>query len=230
MRFARPMRQGRPDEGRPGRSGAAAPPIAAARDGPSVMTPSDAELLDRQAALQAEATAALDDLDLLARIGEVGSPTRTGSSAYGLMVARDIDITTLCPVLDTQALYDAIRPLAGHPRVRRLSFRNDTGHWNTDPAYPDGLHWMVEYVAEAGAAWNLDLWFLRDGTTQFDLDDLRTLPPRLTPETRVAILRIKEAVAARAGADRVRSHLVYEAVLDHGIRTPEEFERHLARR
>ena len=46
----------------------------------------------------------------------------------------------------------------------------------------------------------------------------------------MAILRIKEAIGARAGADRVRSHLVYAAVLDHGIRTPEEFQRHLARR
>ena len=191
------------------------------------MSLSDDEILERQAALQAEATAVIADLDLLALVGAVGSPSRTGSSAYGLMVARDIDITTLCPVLDVEALFDALRPLARHPRVRRSSFRNDTGRWNTDPAYPDGLYWMVEYVADAGAAWNLDLWFLRDGTTQFDLEHLRTLPPRLTLETRLAILRIKEAVGGRAGVDRVRSHLVYEAVLDHGIRTPEEFERYL---
>ena len=190
---------------------------------------SDDEFLARQAALQAGAAAVLDDLDLLARIRMVGTPTRTGSSAYGLMVARDIDVTTLCPVLDADALFDAIRPLARHDRVRRLAFRNDTGRWNTDPAYPDGLYWMIEYVAGTGEAWNLDLWFIRDGTTQFDLEDLRTLPPRLTPETRVAILRIKEAVGARAGDARVRSHLVYAAVLDHGIRTPEEFERHRAR-
>jgi hypothetical protein len=188
---------------------------------------SDGEILARQAALQAEATAVLDDLDLLARIGAVGTPIRTGSSAYGLMVAPDIDVTTLCRVLDVVTLFDAIRPLASHDRVRRLSFRNDTGRWNTDPAYPDGLYWMVEYIAEAGETWNLDLWFLREGTTQFDLEDLRALPPRLTPETRLAILRIKEAVRARPGADRVRSHLVYEAVLDHGIRTPEAFARHL---
>jgi hypothetical protein len=190
---------------------------------------SDEAILRRQAALQAEATAVLADLDLLARIRAVGTPTLTGSCAYGLMVARDIDITTLCRALDAGSLFDAMRPLAGHARVRRMSFRDDTGEWNADPDYPDGLYWMVEYVAPGGDAWNLDLWFLRDGTTQFDLEDLRTLPPRLTQETRVAILRIKEALQSRPAGDRVRSHLVYEAVLDHGIRTPEEFERHLAR-
>jgi hypothetical protein len=27
--------------------------------------------------------------------------------------------------------------LAVHPGVRRVSFHNDTGHWNTDPSYLD---------------------------------------------------------------------------------------------
>ena len=191
------------------------------------MDSTDDEILARQAALQAEAAAILADLDLLARIGTVGTPFLTGGAAYGLMVARDIDVTTLCPLLDVETTFQAIRPLATHGRVRRLAFRNDTGRWNTDPAYPDGLYWMIEYVTDAGVAWNLDLWFLLEGTTQFDLEDLRTIPPRLTVETRLAILRIKEALGGRTDVGRVRSHRVYEAVLDHGIRTPEAFERDL---
>ncbi len=191
------------------------------------MTDDDA-LLGRQADLQAEAAAVLADLELQALIRSIGIPTVTGSMAYGLMVARDIDVTTLCPRLDPTAVFELARPLAAHPRVRRLTFRNDIGHWNADPVYPDGLYWMVEYVSDAGAEWNLDLWFLAEGTTQFDLEHLVTLPPRLTPETRPAILRIKESV--RGAAPRIRSHLVYEAVLDQGVRTPEEFRAHLAAR
>jgi len=49
------------------------------------------------------------------------------------MVARDIDLTILCPVLDATRMFEAIRPLAAHPRVLELRFRNDTGHWNVDP-------------------------------------------------------------------------------------------------
>src|SRR4029453_7763228 len=147
--------------------------------------PSDTQLLARQAGFQAEADSVVDDLGLMAILGSVGRPVRTGSSALGLMVARDIDITTLCPDLDAEALFSSIAPLASHPRVRQLGFRNDTGHWNTDPAYPDGLYWSVGYVADRGAAWNLDLWFIRDGTTQYDLEHLEALPPRLTPETRL---------------------------------------------
>lgn len=188
----------------------------------------DAAFLARQAVLQAEADAILADLDLLALIRTIGIPTRTGSSALGLMVARDIDVTTTCPALEVDPIFGLARTLAHHPRVRKLSFRNDTGAWNVDPAYPDGLYLGVDYVLSTGAEWNLDLWFLAEGTTQFDLEDMKILPARLAPEKRVAILRIKEALSGRS--PRVRSHLVYAAVLDHGIRTAAEFDRFQAGR
>lgn len=185
----------------------------------------DDELLAGQDALQAEAAAVLLDLDLLARIAPIGRPTQTGSSALGLMVARDIDVTTLVPTLDVESVFALGRDLAAHACVRRLTFRNDTGAWNMDPAYPDGLYWQLEYVASNGAEWNLDLWFLAEGTTQFDLEDMKTLPGRLTRETRIAILRIREAWHGRT--PRLRSFVVYQAVLDHGIRTLDDFRAYL---
>jgi hypothetical protein len=151
------------------------------------------DLLAAQEALQVEAAAVLTDLGVFEQIRPIGRPIQTGSSALGLMVARDIDVTTVCPSLELEPVFDVGRVLAGHPRVRSLSFRNDSGRWNVDPAYPDGLYWMVEYVTEDGVSWKLDLWFILEGTTQFDLEHLRTLPPRLTRQARVAILRIKHA-------------------------------------
>jgi hypothetical protein len=190
---------------------------------------SDAERFARQDALQAEASRVLADLDLLALLRTVGDPTHTGSSALGLMVVRDIDVTTVCPSLDPDPIFEVGRRLAGHARVRRLSFRNDAGHWNVDSRYPDGLYWLVEYVAPPDLVWTLDLWFLADGTIQFDLEHMATLPPRLTPEVRAAILWIKEAVAADTSRPRGPSYLIYEAVLDHGVRTPDEYARYAGR-
>ncbi len=197
---------------------------------PEHVPPTDHELLAREASLQSEAADVLADLDLLERLGTVGRPVLTGSVALGLMVRRDIDITTLCPALEVGSVFALGRPLAAHPRLRRLGFRNDTGRWNVDPDYPDGLYWGLEYRAAGGEPWSLDLWFLLEGTRQFDLDHLESLPPRLTPETRLAILRIKDAWRDRpAYGTTVRSYEIYEAVLDHGIRTPDEFEQHLLR-
>jgi hypothetical protein len=186
----------------------------------------DFELFERQDALQAQARAILADLDAFALLRDVGEATQVGSSALGLMVAHDIDITTLCPTLDPGPVFDFGRQLAVHPRVRRLTFRKDTGRWNTSPGLPDGIYWLVEYVADPDIAWTLDLWFLLEGTTQFDLEHVKTLPGRLTPEIRAAILRIKEAVYADTTRPRGPSYAIYEAVLDHGIRTPEEYQRH----
>jgi hypothetical protein len=140
------------------------------------------------------------------------------------MVRRDIDVTSLCPALEADNVFAVGRALAAHPRVHRLMFRNDTGSWNTDPAYPDGLYWGVGYRADTGEDWNLDLWFIREGTTQYDLEHLRTLVPRLDRETRVAILRTKEALAESPSYGReVHGYDVYTAVLDGGVRTPEGF-------
>jgi hypothetical protein len=186
-----------------------------------------AALLARQDALQAQAAAILSHLKLHNVLGAVGRPIQTGSAALGLMVARDIDVTTLCPSLDVPAVFDIGRVLADHTRVGRLSFRNDTGRWNTDPDYPDGLYWQVEFTSENAAVWNLDLWFIEEGTTQFDLQHLETVPHRLTPETRVVILGIKEALAAET--PRIASYRVYDAVLGHGVRTIDEFRLHIGR-
>src|SRR3954470_10483795 len=95
------------------------------------------ELLARQHARQAEANAVLADLDVFGLLSSAGRPVQTGSSALGLMVARDIAVTTLCPRLDTGIVFDVCRRLAEHPRVRQLTFRNDTGRWNTAGRYPD---------------------------------------------------------------------------------------------
>ena len=95
------------------------------------------------------------------------------------------------------------------------------------PAYPDGLYWLVEYVTEDGVSWTLDLWFLLEGYTQFDLEHIRTIPPRLNREVRLAILRIKHARLDLPAAQRGPSYRIYEAVLDHGVKTPDDFTRHL---
>ena len=195
------------------------------------MDPTDDELIARQDVRQAEAGAVLADLGVLALLNRVGRPIQTGSSALGLMVTRDIDVTTRCPSLDVAATFDLGRELATHPRVWRVTFRNDTGAWRTGDEYPDGLYWMVEYVADGGTAWKLDLWLIHEDTTQHDLEHMKTLPGRLDRERRAAILRIKEAIQEQPRRDPpIPSYRVYEAVLDHGVRTPEEFEEYLARR
>ena len=193
----------------------------------------DDDLFRRQRLLQSEAEAVVADLDLTAGLAAVGDPIRTGSSALGVMVKPDIDVTTACERLDL-SVFDAVTHLAArlarHERVRQVTFRNDTGAWNTEPdKYPDGLFLQVQYRSSRPRDWGLDLWFVDEPQRQPDLTHLRTLLPRLTDETRAAILRIKEEWTPRPEYGReVNGTLIYEAVLDGGVRTVPDFAEWLA--
>ena len=188
-------------------------------------------LWERQQQLQLEAAAVLKDLEIIELLSVVGRAVQVGSVALELMVWREIDLTVLCPRLDLEQIFELGARLASHPRVRGLQFRNDTGDWNQDPNYPDGLFWEIDYVSESASGWEMDIWFIHESTRQPDMLHLEDFLPRLTDETRLAILTIKD-VWRRTPlyGSSVSSYDCYMAVLDHGVRTIDEFEAYLARR
>ena len=189
-------------------------------------------LFVQQEKLQAEALAVCADLNIDALLSEFGDPVHTGSSVLGLMVRRDVDITVACPKLDTEAVAQLGARLATHERIWKVLFRNDTGRWNVEPEqYPDGLYLGLGYGSAEGRKWNFDIWFVDDPARMPDLEHLKTLPPRLTTETRRAILAIKQAWADNPEYGKtVHSYTIYRSVLDDGVRSPEHFDRWLANR
>jgi hypothetical protein len=131
----------------------------------------------------------------------------------------------VCQTLDIGAVADTGARLARHERMREVRFRNDTGAWNTDPRYPDGLYLGLACRGRAQELWKVDIWFVDQPERQPDLAHARELPPRLIPETRVAILMVKDAWARRPEYGKhVTSWDIYRAVLDDGVRTSAEFE------
>ncbi len=186
------------------------------------------ELLLRQDALQARAAAVLADLDLINLLAPHGQVTLVGSAATGLMVQPDIDVCVLATVFDPDAVFLAVRPLASHPRVQKLQFWNEAGVFMPE-GLDEGYYWGVHYVAADGLSWKLDVWFWRGDSPATDVEHAEMMRRRLTPETRLAILWIKDLARTVGvfGPDPVRSIDVYEAVLDHGVRTPAAFAAYL---
>lgn len=192
-------------------------------------------LLAEQAALQAQADALVSRLDLVETLSRIGRPVRVGSSAMGLMVRRDIDITVICPRLDRQTL-DAFAAIGAGLMMRdeiigAVRFRNDSGGWNADPAaYPDGFYLGLTARDTAGLDWTFDIWAVDDPARQPDLRHLETLQPRLTDASRTTIVAIKQALIARSdGRPAVPSISVYEAVLDHAVTDIAQFDAWLQR-
>lgn len=167
------------------------------------------------------------DVQLDTALQTLGRVTVTGSVALRVMVARDVDLTVSVPELGASVLADVgslAAKLIGHESVRQVVTRDDTGSWNVDPGYPDGIYLGVSCRDQDGEPWSFDIWFVDQPDRQPDLAHLRSLGPRITPATQRAILAIKRATQGRrADGSRLPSYEIYRAVLDEGIRTPEEF-------
>jgi len=187
-----------------------------------------AELVRRQRVLQHEAASVRKQLRLDEHLAGHGEIVAVGSAALGLMVWRDLDLTVICPALDVAAVAMTGAHIAADQRVREVTFRNDTGRWNTDPRYPDGLYLGVQCRSADDETWKIDIWFVDQPDRQPDLAHLRELPERLTEDARAAILTIKDAWAVRPEYGRqVTSWDIYTAVLDHDVRTPKDFDEWL---
>ncbi|AYB44735.1 hypothetical protein [Paenibacillus lautus] len=191
----------------------------------------ESELQLQQEALQEEASEVADELRLYELLSQAGEPVRVGSSAFGLMVWRDLDMTVKCSRLNQPLTAHIASELMLQAGVRELKFINDTGDYNTDPAYPDGFYIGLKYKSQRGKEWALDIWFVDEPEKQPDLKHIITMPERLTQERREAILRIKNRWASRAEYGKsVRSFDIYTAVLEENVSTPEQFEAWLDQR
>lgn len=184
----------------------------------------DQALMERAAAMRRDAGMVLADLRLPERFEPLGQPILIGSTSFGLSLARDIDIGTLCPVLETGPIWDALRPLADHPRVKRLRWTDERASFNSTGEPSDegiycGLHYFRDGYDE-GERWKIDCWFFPEDASRPELP-LRDRLLAATSEQRLAILRLKDAAMqeGRYGpSGDIHGILVYEAVLDHGVR------------
>jgi hypothetical protein len=157
----------------------------------------------------------LDTLGLPDRWRPWGTPILVGAVALDLVVEPDIDFEIYAPDPAAAQGFAALTPCVDIPGVRRLRFLNalDT---------PDlGLYWRLDYET-GGETWKVDMWFLADDHPSPRAASLvEPLLRVLTGAHREAILAVKEG-AARA-ATPIAGVWVYQAVIDHGVRSYPEF-------
>lgn len=199
---------------------------------PEVLQPVQAaDLLRRQELLQAEAQSVLAELDVVQLLTSAGSLRQVGSSVLGLMVWRDIDLAVSSPNVSIERVYEIMRPLYTYPRVKEVRYFNQSGPLNsTGLQIYERYFFMVFYDTTAAKEWKIDISFwLGEGIHPEPIHD--AIEQHLTPETRLAILWIKDMwYQLPLYRTEVYSTDIYDAVLQHGVRTPTEFDRYLAQR
>jgi hypothetical protein len=123
-------------------------------------------------------------------------------------------------------------PLLARPRLTRLVYRNETGERSLTGLVADQRYYFVTYYeTAAGDEWKIDLSLWLSDAPRPHLAQFVELQRRLTDETRPAILWIKDVwYRLPVYPEEVSGVDVFDAVLEHGVRTPDEFADYLRQR
>jgi hypothetical protein len=184
------------------------------------------ELLRRQEQLQTEAQAVIADLDLVKVLSAAGPLRQIGSAQLGLMVWRDIDFSVSLPQISSERAYDSMRPLFVHPHVKTIRYFNETGPFH-EQTPGERYYYAIIYQGEDGNEWKIDISFWRGQGIHAEPQD--DIADKLTAETRLAILWLKDVWSQLPSyRAQITSTDLYAAVLEHGVRTPDEFDTYLA--
>jgi hypothetical protein len=191
---------------------------------------SDEELRARQSSLQAEARDVLADLDRFGLFDNVGPPLLAGSYVSGLMCWRDLDIMVLGGAdFSPQDVLLLLQRAVDVPGVVGFEYRDERGpRCPTTAARDERYHVPVTLHRESGT-WRVDLsvW-LHDPHANLTAWH-ETLRDTITDEQRAAVLRIKDVWHRLPSyPDQISGLEIYTAVLDAGVRSPEQFAGWLA--
>ncbi|MEX1158733.1 MAG: hypothetical protein WEC79_07385 [Thermomicrobiales bacterium] len=191
-----------------------------------------ASLLRRQDVLQAEARQIVRELELQTLLGQAGPVAEHGSALSGLMAWPDLDFGVTSPGLDPARAFGIMEPQLTHPPTTMVRFTNETGAraFAGDPCN-ERLFFMVSYEHTTGRVWKIDIPFWLFPEPRDERQYHERIVDRLTPETRLAILCLKDLWnPTPVYPTEVGSVDIYTAVLDAGVRSSAEFDDYLRAR
>jgi len=173
-------------------------------------------VLERAARRRQQAEAILRDLGLLERWARFGRPVLVGAVSFDLAVAPDIDLEVYCPELRIEDGFQVLTECSLNPHVTAAQFVNAL-------ATPDkALYWQLRYRTDDGTDWKIDMWSAPDDYSLPRGEHfVQPMKDALSDETREAILTLKEA-RGDGGVPPMLSIDLYRAVLDGGVRTPDQ--------
>ena len=183
------------------------------------------DLLRRQGALQDEAREVLEELDLEHRLDDIGPMLLAGSFVSGLMVWPEVDIMFLGgPELSPADVLTAMGRLVLLPGIVRFDYADERGPRSPTGERRDERFHVATTYARPSRTWCLDLTFWLHDAHENVTAWHEQLRDSVTPEQRSAILRIKDVWHRRPEYPEAVSGLeIYTAVLQYGVRKPEQF-------
>lgn len=179
--------------------------------------------------LYEEAQSVIDGTEIERRLSIYGDVKLEGSFVYRTMVDRDIDYIVYVSE-GTELTYEfrakIIADLARIPSAKAVQM-SDVYHfpkWSSHDI--DGIWFGLTPISAAGNKWNIDIWCVKRDAKRIRTvtDSLEKRLLSMDDETRETIVQIKQQ-AANSGAKQkgMTSAMVYDAVINHGIKSYDEF-------
>ena len=144
-------------------------------------------------------------------------PHRVGSLAMGLLMRhRDIDLHIYSEPFRIADSFAAMAKLAECPGIGHIEYTNLL---STEEAC---IEWHASYKAQDGEIWQIDMIHIVKGSRYdgYFEEMARRIRAALTPETRLAILALKQATP---DTEHIAGIEYYEAVLRDGVRSYADF-------
>jgi hypothetical protein len=186
---------------------------------------SDEELAARQAALQAEAAEVLAGLDLAAVVVDIGPMLLVGSYVSGLMSWPDLDIMVHVGAgFSPRDVLGLLQNVVDRPGVVGFDYHDERGPRSPTGTVRDERYHVPIALSHHGRMWRIDLTlWLNDPHLNLTAWH-ESLRDTITAEQRAAVLRIKDVWHRLPSyPDQIGGTQIYTAVLDDGVRTPQEF-------
>jgi len=183
-----------------------------------------AQLLNESRRFKLDADRLLDELGLPGLLSSFGRVEFTGSYAVELMMNGDIDIL-VCGQFERADVQRALNAIIDSTRLRGYDFQDFVVY--SHPELPTGYYLGLKARVEGyPRLWKIDIWFFERNRAEAQ-EYMRLLREKLTPEGKLAILKLKKYRNERLHG--VESTSIYDAVLRHGIRTIKDFKAYLSR-
>ncbi|MDO8618447.1 MAG: hypothetical protein Q7R49_00720 [Candidatus Daviesbacteria bacterium] len=184
------------------------------------------DLMQQQDLLQKEGYNLLEKCQLIETLEEIGQTSIVGSLQTGLMTWRDIDIEVVVNKIDKEDARKVIDHVINYAS-RRVDFSIIDNTALIEPHHPKGLYLGIRYELATQKTWKIDIWFL-DNTDSHANEYTLKLKERLTDESRQIILDIKSQIDhSPKYAKEIYSTDIYDAVLDKGVKSLDEFKEYL---
>jgi hypothetical protein len=174
-----------------------------------------------------EADEILHEKGLLSILKRFGTPHITGSYALDLMTWRDLDIYIETEDISEEIFFRLGAEINSRFSPVKMSYRNE--RIKKTAGLPMGLYWGIYFGNERKGAWKIDIWAVDAQECRQRIQFCDAIAARLTPLAKQIILTIKSNCWQDPEYRRsYSSKEIYEAVLDKGITTIEDFRKYIS--